>query len=79
VLKDTGIKKTVIKLLTGNSGKGVFYGENPEHAQNIVKELIEKYKLAPSRYPQIEEYVEGEGYGCSVLYSSGKFDSTFHS
>ena len=32
-----------------------------KHAQSIVQELIEKYKLAPSRYPQIEEYVEGEG------------------
>ena len=37
LLKNKGVEKTVIKLLTGNSGKGVFYGENPEHAQNIVK------------------------------------------
>ena len=68
-LKNKGIKKTVIKLLTGNSSKGVFYGENPDHAQSIVKRLIEKYNLDKNRYPQIEEYVEGEGYGCSVLYS----------
>ena len=64
-VEDTGVEKTVIKLLTGNRGRGIFYGENPELAQSIVKELIEKYKLVPSRYPQIEEYVEGEGYGCS--------------
>lgn len=76
-LKKSGVEKTVIKLLTGNSGKGVFYGDNPEHSQSIVKELIEKYKLAPNRYPQIEEYVEGEGYGCSVLYSRGKFIAHF--
>lgn len=72
-----GVNKTVIKLLTGNSGKGVFYGESPEHAQSIVNELIEKYKLAPSRYPQVEEYVTGEGYGCSVLYSNGKYIAHF--
>ena len=77
LLKNKGMEKTVIKLLTGNSGKGVFYGTNPEHTQSIVKELIDKYKLVASRYPQIEEYVEGEGYGCSVLYSSGEFIANF--
>jgi len=77
LLKNKGVEKTVIKLLTGNSGKGVFYGKNPKHAQSIVKELIEKYKLVESRYPQIEEYVEGEGYGCSVLYNSGEFIAHF--
>ena len=77
LLKKKGVKKTVIKLLMGNSGKGVFYGKNPEHAQIIVKKLIEKYKLVVSRYPQVEEYVEGEGYGCSVLYSNGKFIAHF--
>ena len=77
LLKSKGVEKTVIKLLTGNSGKGVFYGKNPEHAQSVVEELIQKYKLIPRRYPQIEEYVEGEGYGCSVLYSSGKFITHF--
>ena len=76
-LKNKGIKKTVIKLLTGNSSKGVFYGENPDHAQSIVKRLIEKYNLDKNRYPQIEEYVEGEGYGCSVLYSKGEFIAHF--
>lgn len=71
LLKTKSVEKTVIKLLMGNSSKGVFYGENPKHAQSIVKELIEKYKLIPNRYPQIEEYVEGQGYGCSVLYDNG--------
>lgn len=76
-LKGKGVKKTVIKLLTGNSSKGVFYGENPEHTQRLVKRLIEKYELVPSRHPQIEEYIKGEGYGCSVLYSKGKFITHF--
>jgi predicted ATP-grasp superfamily ATP-dependent carboligase len=77
LLKSHAVEKTVIKLLTGNSGKGVFYGENPEHAQCVVIELIEKYNLAPNRYPQIEEYIEGEGYGCSVLYSNGRLITHF--
>lgn len=77
LLKNKGLDKTVIKLLTGNSGKGVFYGKNPEHTQSIVKKLIKKYKLVVSRYPQVEEYVEGEGYGCSILYKNGKFIAHF--
>ena len=40
MLKNKTIEKTVIKLLTGNSSKGVFYEKNPEHTQSIVKELI---------------------------------------
>ena len=77
LLKNKGVKKTVIKLLTGNSGKGVFYGESAEHTQSIVEDLINEYELVPSRYPQIEEYVQGEGYGCSVLYNNGKFIAHF--
>lgn len=77
LLTSKGVKKTVIKLLTGNSSKGVFYAENPEHAQRITIELIKKYKLQISRYPQIEEYVDGDGYGCSVLYSNGRFIADF--
>jgi predicted ATP-grasp superfamily ATP-dependent carboligase len=77
LLKNKGVEKTVIKLLTGNSGKGVFYGKSPEHTQRIVKKLIKQYQLVPSRYPQIEVYVEGQGYGCSVLYSNGKFIANF--
>lgn len=77
LLKSKGIEKTVIKLLTGNSGKGVFYGKSPNDTEKTVKELIERFKLVPARYPQIEEYVEGEGYGCSVLYNDGKFIANF--
>ena len=71
ILKDSGFVKTVIKLLTGNSGKGVFYGDNAEHTQSIVENLIKQYGLEKSRFPQVEEYIEGDGYGCSVLYWQG--------
>ena len=71
ILGEASLNRTVIKLLTGNSGKGVFYGESPEHSQSIVEELIDKYSLDQTRFPQVEEYVNGEGYGCSVLYWNG--------
>jgi predicted ATP-grasp superfamily ATP-dependent carboligase len=70
LLKDVG--PVVIKLLTGNSSKGVYFAEEPVGASVIVKELIDRYQLTPSRYPQVEQRVEGEGWGCSVLYWKGK-------
>lgn len=71
-LKKIGIKKTVVKLLTGNSSKGVFYANNEIETENLVKELIEKFNLQANRYPQIEEKIYGKGYGCSVLYWEGE-------
>jgi len=76
-LETINMNKTVIKLLTGNSGKGVFYGNSPLHSQSIVMDLIKKFKLTPDRYPQVEEYVEGDGFGSSVLYWKGKFIANF--
>lgn len=67
-----GAQKVVIKLLTGNSAKGVYYAESARSAREVVEKLIEQYRLPPGRYPQIEEYVEGEGAGCSVLYWDGR-------
>ena len=72
LITSLGLKRTVIKLLTGNSGKGVFYANTPEKASIIVSSLISKFKLGTNRYPQVEEYVEGEGYGNSVLFWHGK-------
>ena len=77
LLASRGIEQTVIKLLTGNSGKGVFYGDSPEHTQVVVEKLIEEYRLSFDRYPQVEEYVQGEGYGNSVLYWNGAHIANF--
>lgn len=67
----------VIKLLTSNSAKGVFYASDPESAARTVSELIERFELAPERYPQIEERITGEGAGCSVLYWDGRAIASF--
>jgi len=74
---DLGLKKTVVKLRTGNSAKGVFYAETPSESQRIVSHLIEKYDLLGDRYPQVEEYVSGEGWGNSVLYWHGHRVASF--
>lgn len=71
-IKNRGFSKTVIKLLTGNSAKGVFYADTPSAAQDLIRTLIEKFTLSPDRFPQIEERIFGEGWGCSSLYWQGK-------
>ena len=77
LLESRGIERTVVKLLTGNSGKGVFYGDSPEHTRVVVEKLIKEYGLELDRYPQVEEYVQGEGYGNSVLYWHGLHIANF--
>lgn len=61
----------VVKLLTGNSAKGVFYARNAEEAVEQVRSLIDRYSLSPERYPQVEEFVRGESWGFSALYWEG--------
>lgn len=77
MLEKKGISQTVIKLLTGNSSKGVFYANSPHEAQFTVEKLIADYGLEKDRYPQVEERVEGEGFGVSVLYWDGQLIAEF--
>jgi len=77
LVRDLGTNGVVIKLLTGNSARGVTYAESGDEAQRKVSEWIERYQLAPARYPQIEERVTGDGAGCSVLYWQGQRIATF--
>lgn len=71
-MAEAGLSRVVIKLLTGNSAKGVFYADTPADAERLVRGLVDKYALVPERYPQIEERVAGVGVGCSVLYWNGE-------
>ena len=71
-MKHQSIKKSVVKLLTGNSSKGVFYADCEHSTQELVIELINKFKLKNNRYPQVEERVVGEGFGSSALYWNGE-------
>ena len=76
-LEQHGIGRSVVKLLTGNSGKGVFYGANIDETIEIVEQLITEYNLSKERFPLVEEVVQGEGFGCSILYYKGEFVAHF--
>ena len=77
VVSDARVQRTVIKLLTGNSAKGVRYAENPADTQGTVEALIKDFELDSSRFPQVEEHVTGEGWGVSVLYWHGQLIASF--
>lgn len=76
-LNELGVQRCVIKLRTGNSAKGVFYANSPTEAVATVRKLIIDFDLPSDRLPQVEEYVSGEGYGCSVLYWHGRRVASF--
>ena len=76
-ISKTQINKFVVKLLKGNSSKGVFVENSKKSVIRRVINLIKNYELPISRYPQIEEFVSGEGWGNSVLYWKGKKIASF--
>ncbi len=65
-------RKMVIRTRKGNSAKGVYYANGPEQVYQTVKSVIEKYGCTKERYPVVQEYVCGEGWGVSCLYWEGK-------
>lgn len=76
-LNEHAIERCVIKLRTGNSAKGVFYANSPDEATETVRGLIQEFDLPADRLPQVEEYVLGQGWGCSVLYWHGRRVASF--
>jgi len=62
----------VIKLLRGNSAKGVFYAHGTQQAIDLLDQLRVKFKLAQERLPLVQERVSGEGWGVSCLYWHGE-------
>lgn len=62
----------VVKLLKGNSSKGVFHCKSENKVIETVEDLILQYDLEPARFPQVELAVKGVGVGHSVFYWHGK-------
>ena len=69
--------RVVVKLRRGNSAKGVHYPARPADVEPLCRALIEKYRLLPERYPLVQEYVQGEGWGVSCLYWQGRRLASF--
>lgn len=70
--KNLGFTRMVVRLLTGNSAKGVYFANSGAEAQQLVHSLVARYRLASDRYPMIEEWVSGSDVSCAVLYWDGE-------
>jgi predicted ATP-grasp superfamily ATP-dependent carboligase len=70
-LSERSSQHYVVKLLTSNSAKGVFHAGSAKEALTIVERLIKDFDLQEARFPQVEEKVVGDGWGCSTLYWHG--------
>lgn len=67
----------VVKLLRGNSAKGVFYPVSNDDALTMVAALQHEFNLPDGRMPVIQRRVEGEGWGVSCLYWQGEHIASF--
>jgi len=67
----------VIKLRETSSSIGLSYVYSKEELISKYKETVSKFKLSPPDYPLIQEYVEGDGYGVSLLFNQGDLRAKF--
>lgn len=61
----------VIKLRETASSIGISYVHSKEDLISRYKGTISRFNLSPSDYPLIQEYIEGDGYGVSLLFNHG--------
>ena len=71
-LLEQSMDKAVVKLLTGNGSHGVYYTNSIDETVKMVAQLKKEHNLEKKRMPLVEQYVDGIGWGVSVLYWKGK-------
>jgi predicted ATP-grasp superfamily ATP-dependent carboligase len=67
----------VIKLRETASSIGISYVYSKEELISKYKETISRFNLSSSNYPLIQEYIEGDGYGVSLLFNQGDLRAKF--
>lgn len=65
----------VVKMLNTNSAKGVFYARSLQELESICRDVT--HGLAKEHYPVLQEYVDGAGYGVSMLFNRGVLKAKF--
>lgn len=67
----------VIKLRETSSSVGLSYAYSKKELIEKYEETILKFNLSEDQYPLIQEYIEGDGYGVSMLYNQGSLRAKF--
>lgn len=61
----------VIKMRNSSGSRGVAYASSETELRERFSAMIKKFQVPKDEYPLIQEYIEGDGYGVSVLYNHG--------
>lgn len=67
----------VIKLIEGRGAAGLRYTYSENELITEYKKVIQKFNLDSSKYPIIQEYIPGTGYGVSMLFNKGDARAIF--
>ncbi len=67
----------VVKTQLGNSAKGVYIVRGPDECLRRFDELVTTYGLGPERWPVVQAFAPGDGYGVCLLYNRGQFRAAF--
>lgn len=67
----------VIKLRNATGSIGVSYVYSADEFVLKYKRTIQKFNLAASDYPIVQEYIPGIGYGVSMLFNQGDIRAIF--
>lgn len=76
-LVEMSMDRAVVKLLTGNGSHGVYYANSINETVQMVTHLKVEHNLEQTRMPLVEQYVDGTGWGVSVLFWKGEKVATF--
>lgn len=67
----------IVKPQVGNSAKGVYVVATPEEARARFEELVRTYSLPAARWPMLQAFAPGTGYGVCLLYNRGELRASF--
>jgi predicted ATP-grasp superfamily ATP-dependent carboligase len=67
----------VIKLQESSSSIGLSYAYNREDLYEKYNATVKKFGLNSTNYPIIQEFIEGDGYGVSLLFNHGDLRAKF--
>jgi len=76
-IADSIMYPAVIKVRESSSSLGVEYAYSPQELTQTYNKIVRAYKLPPEKYPIIQEYIQGGGYGVSLLFNNGKLKAKF--
>lgn len=67
----------IVKTQLGNSAKGVFVVQSAAEAVSRYETAVAEYALPPARWPVLQQFAQGTGYGVCLLYNRGEFRAAF--